>query len=100
MKQVHLKIEKVCHCVCTVYYNGKAKVMIIDDVFVDPAYRGLGYGQKLMDMAINLAKKEEIDSIELNVNRDNEVAISLYKKNGFEVTYKDYYRLILNKWTL
>lgn len=98
-KQATISIGDIGSCTCTIYHNGKAQVMIIDSVYVDEQHQGKGYGQKLMDMAIDLAKAQNIDSVELNVNRDNKVAIGLYEKNGFELTDKHYYRLILNKWT-
>ena len=98
VKQAAISIGNVGSCICTIYHNGKAKVMIIDSVYVNEQYGGKGYGQKLMNAAIDLAKASKIDSVELNVNKDNKVAIDLYEKNGFEVTDKHYYRLILNKW--
>lgn len=85
-------------CICTFYNNGKANVMIIDSVEVEEQYRGQGTGTKLMQKAIDLAKKNKVDSIELNVNKDNNVGKKLYEKMGFEKTNKDYYRVILNRW--
>ena len=82
-------------CICTFYNNGKANVMIIDCVEVDKMHRGVGIGTNLLKQAIKLAKKENVDSIELNVNKDNIVAKKLYEKMGFKITNKDYYRIIL-----
>ena len=97
-KQAIVSIANICSCVCTIFNNGKAKVMILDSVFVDEPYRGQGYGQKLIEEIINFAKTQSIDSVELQVNQDNEVGINLYEKNQFQKTNKHYYRLILNKW--
>jgi len=72
--------------------------MIIDSVLTNEEYRRQGYGTKLMAEAIKLAKKMKVDSVELNVNKNNVAAKKLYEKIGFEKTKKDYYRLILNKW--
>lgn len=98
-KQAIVSIEDICSCICTIFNNGKARVMILDSVFVSEPYRGHGYGQKLMEEIINFAKAQNIDSIELQVNQNNKVGISLYEKNQFQKTDKYYYRLILNKWT-
>lgn len=98
MRQIKLSVENIASCLCTFYNNGKANVMIIDSFFVKEEFRGKGYGTKLINKAINLAKKQKADSVELNVNRDNLAAINLYKKSGFKKTNKDYYRLILNKF--
>jgi len=72
--------------------------MMIDSVKTKKEFRGKGYGTKLINKAINLAKKNKVDSIELVVNKDNKIAKMLYEKTGFKKTKKDYYRLILNKW--
>lgn len=96
-KQVKISIGDIGSCICTIFNNGKAKVMIVDSVIVNEPYRGQGYGQKLMKAVVDLAKTQDIDSIELQVNKSNEVAIRLYEKNRFQKTDKYYYRLILNK---
>lgn len=99
MKQEIVKIDiegKVLgSCICTFYNNGKADVMIIDSVEVEPDHRREGIGTKLVEKAIGLARENNVDSIELNVNKDNIAAISLYEKLGFTKTNKDYYRIIL-----
>ena len=97
-RQARLSIDNVSSCLCTIYNNGKAKVMIIDSVLTREECRGKGYGTKLMNEALKLAREENIDSVELNVNKDNMVAKKLYEKLGFEKTNKDYYRIILNRF--
>ena len=95
MKQMKMGIGYKASCLCTFYNNGKANVMIIDSVFVKEKFRGKGYGTHLIRLAIDTARDEKIDSIELVVNKDNKIAKKLYKNLGFEKTKKDYYRLIL-----
>jgi ribosomal protein S18 acetylase RimI-like enzyme len=95
--QIRLVIGKTASCICTFYNNGKADVMLIDSVFVKESFRGKKFGTKIIDKAIKLAKEKYVDSIELVVNKDNEIAKKLYEKFKFEKTNKDYYRLILNK---
>lgn len=48
-------------------------------------YWGEGLGNKLIDNAIKYAKKANIKKLELEVRVDNEKAIKLYKKFGFEI---------------
>lgn len=48
-------------------------------------YWGLGIGKSLMQSAINRGKEAGLTRIELTVRVDNEKAISLYKKLGFEI---------------
>lgn len=95
--QKRLVIGAIASCLCTFYNNGKANVMIIDSVFVRETSRGKGFGIKIIEKAKELAKKRNVDSIELVVNTDNGIAKHLYEKCEFEKTNKDYYRLILHK---
>lgn len=99
MKQVRITVEGKSSCLCTLYDNGKARVMMIDCVETKEAHQGKGYGAKLIGKAIELAKRNRIDAIELVANKDNLPAQRLYGKTGFTKTNKDHYRLILNKWT-
>lgn len=47
-------------------------------------YWGKGIGSGLMNLLIDFCKKSGVESVELEVRSDNERAISLYKKFGFE----------------
>lgn len=98
MRQITLSVENFASCLCTFYNNGKANVMLIDNIQTKEEFRGKGYGTQLINKAINLAKKLKVDSIELVVNKDNKVAKKLYGKAGFTKAHKDYYRLILRKF--
>lgn len=97
LSQTKINLGNHGSCLCTFYNNGAANVMIIDSLFVKEEARGKGLATKIIKKAIVLAKKRNIDSIELVVNNDNLIAKHLYKKTGFEKTKKEYHRLILNK---
>lgn len=92
------KISPIGSCLCTVYHNGKAKVMVIDNVKVKKKHRNKGVGTSLLREAINVAINKHVDAIELVVNRDNTIAKRLYEKVGFRKTNKDHYRLILHRF--
>ncbi len=49
------------------------------------AHRGKGIGAKLFEMAERWAVEEDIHRLELTVMTHNEVAIALYKKQGFQI---------------
>ena len=87
-----------CSCLGTVYYNGKATVMVIDSVMVDEMYRGMGIGTNLMKHVIAFAKNLGVDAIELVVDRDNKVAKKLYKTVGFQKTNNEHHRIILKEF--
>lgn len=56
---------------------------------------GKGLGSRLMETVIEYAKNSGIEIIELAVRSDNERAIRLYKKHGFESVgvYKSYFKI-------
>lgn len=97
VSQIKIKVGISGSCIGTLYNNGAANVMIIDSVMVKKKSRGKGIGTAVMEKALSIARKRNVDSIELVVNRDNQIAKRLYKKVGFKKTDKEYYRLILNK---
>ena len=89
--------KKVGSCILTFYNNGRADVMLVDNVLVEEDYRRLGLATKMLKKAISVARKRKVDSVELVVNKDNKAAKKLYEKAGFKKTNKEYYRLILRK---
>lgn len=57
-------------------------------------YRGKGYGKKLLKNVIDHAWLQRLKRLELEVFSDNEIAVNLYKKMGYEVEgIKKYARL-------
>jgi ribosomal-protein-alanine N-acetyltransferase len=56
-------------------------------------FQNKGYGSKLLDYLIDSATKNDIKNITLEVRKDNENAIYLYKKKGFieKALRKNYY---------
>ncbi|HHC6783606.1 TPA: GNAT family N-acetyltransferase, partial [Vibrio parahaemolyticus] len=53
---------------------------------VHDQFHGLGVGSKLIETIIELADNWlNVRRIQLEVNADNEAAIGLYKKHGFEI---------------
>lgn len=62
------------------YENKKA---FITNVSVLKKFMGLGIARKLLDCCIQYAKQKKTDMIILEVNRNNEAAIALYKKFHF-----------------
>ena len=68
------------------------KFIWIDEFVITESERGKGYGTLLMEELNNIAEKEQVKRIELNVFSFNENAIQLYKKLG----YKEQ-RIILEK---
>ena len=62
--------------------NDNGKQGFICNVYTEEKYRNRGIQTKLLNEVIKYAK--ENDLCELDLSTDSEVAISLYKKLGFE----------------
>ena len=58
------------------------------NVCVNPKWRSLGMGHKLMQVMINEVVREEIPRIVLEVRKSNERAIALYERIGFRTTHE------------
>jgi len=52
-------------------------------LFIEPEYRGFGYGKKLMNEAENIAKLKQCEFIKVDTLSFQ--ALDFYKKEGFEV---------------
>ncbi|GAB6072846.1 ribosomal protein S18-alanine N-acetyltransferase [Venenivibrio stagnispumantis] len=72
-----------------------AEILIIS---VKPEYQQKGIGKEIMNYIINFCKSNNVKYIYLEVAENNQKAINLYKKFGFEVynIRKDYYENNIN----
>ena len=61
--------------------KGTAGMMI----YIHQDFHGVGLGTAMTKHVLTLAEKEELHRISLEVVEDNEVAVQLYKKAGFQV---------------
>ena len=59
------------------------KVALLEDMIVHPARRGDGLGGKLLEAAIELARREGCLRITLLTDRANDAAIGFYQRHGF-----------------
>ncbi len=64
-------------CVPGTYY--------INMIAVFPDYRNMGIGSKLMYLANQLAKKSGCDTLSIELFEQNEGALRLYQRQGFEI---------------
>lgn len=84
---------------CDGVFAGYSEMYIVLDegnvcnIAVQPDYRKLGIGQKLVEALINAGKELNLSVMMLEVRKGNEKAIRLYEKCGFEHvgTRKNYY---------
>lgn len=58
-------------------------VMLLEDLMVHTKYQGQGYGNKLLEHAIDFAKKKNFLRITLLTDRPENVAQAFFRKHGF-----------------
>jgi len=64
------------------YWNGYA---YIDDIAVEPKYRGQGVGHALIERAIEWAKANGLPGLMLETQNNNVAACRLYERCGFKL---------------
>ena len=73
----------------SIYHNDcENKVAYLSRIAVLKEFRGNGYGKMLLDSAVSLARKSGMRTIKLEVDNDNVLAISFYKKQGFIIEFE------------
>ncbi len=60
------------------------KVLLLEDMIVEPSRRSAGIGSLLLEHSADLARKEGFGRITLLTDGDNRDAHRFYEKNGFE----------------
>ncbi len=67
----------------------------IENVIVHEAYRGKGFGRKIMRELLDIAKKEKLKHVSLTSNPDRTAARNLYRSLGFQLWDTGYFVLPL-----
>ena len=84
---VAIKSNKIVGMVNLLYLVSTAegsKVAMLEDMVINPEYRGYGIGSILLEEAIKFSKQRGCKRITLLTDCDNEKAINFYSKQGFE----------------
>lgn len=58
---------------------------MVDQIGIEPEYRGLGYGELLMRRVVDFTQEHAIPQIRLSVWTFNEGAIDFYERLGFRI---------------
>ncbi len=69
------------HC----YYTWSGKSFYMDDLYIQPAYRGQGLGTRLVETVIAYAKDSGCGKLRWQVSNWNTQAIAFYKSLGAEI---------------
>lgn len=80
-----LIVSPYFNATCRIFiYNDDPKTAIITDLYVNESARGNKIGTQIIDYAIDVAKSNGCDSIELKSEENNWVR-EWYKRLGFEI---------------
>jgi ribosomal protein S18 acetylase RimI-like enzyme len=61
------------------------RLWLLNDLFVDPDYRGQGIGKRLIERSKLLARETGACGLQLETAKDNRIANALYPQEGFEI---------------
>ena len=61
-----------------------APVLLLEDIIVSRAWRGGGYGRRLVEHVLEWAKQQGMARVTLLADRDNTPALAFYATLGFE----------------
>jgi ribosomal protein S18 acetylase RimI-like enzyme len=56
----------------------------IEDIYIEPAYRGMGFGSRFLDFVWQ-RYRDRVVRIRLEAEPENERAMAVYRKAGFEI---------------
>ncbi len=65
-------------------FTGRSEAMVLN-LYVEEDFRGRGAAKRLMDVAEEWARVQDLDRIGLSVAVDNEPAVRLYEEMGYSV---------------
>lgn len=78
--------EEVCGKTYGLLDSDRSDTGRIGEMWVDPSWRHRGIGWSLLQAVFDWARRRELSRLALWVPADNPVALSLYRRAGFEET--------------
>jgi len=72
------------------YFTWSGKSVYLDDLYVEPEYRGWGVGKALIESVIAFARQENCYKVHWQVSRWNKSAMAFYKSLGAEIDDTEY----------
>ena len=67
------------------------RLWLLNDLFVDPDFRGKGISKLLLSRCFQLARETNACGVMLETERDNMIANQLYRKTGFQLMESNFY---------
>ena len=74
-------VLSLCH---SMTYSGLSA--IVDDFFIQPAFRGAGLGKAAMTEVRSFCESRDVRAIHVETGRENAPALAVYRRAGFVET--------------
>jgi ribosomal protein S18 acetylase RimI-like enzyme len=75
-------------------FEYRGRDAFIDELYVEPDYRGQGIGRRAMELVEEVARELHVNAVHLEVSKGNDAALELYRRAG----YVDHDRYLMTKW--
>ncbi len=75
-------------------FEFRGRDAFIDEPYVGPEFRRRGLGRRAMEFVEEKARALNVNALRLEVDRDNDPAVELYRRTG----YADQGRHLMTKW--
>lgn len=75
-------------------FEYRGRDAFIDELYIEPEFRRRGLGARAMEFVEQRARAMGVNALHLEVDRENEPALELYKKSQ----YADQQRYLMTKW--
>jgi GNAT superfamily N-acetyltransferase len=89
------KVAGMANALITISTAEGGRALLLEDVIVHKAYRGGGFGRKLVEHVMAWAREQGMTRVTLLADRDNRSALDFYRKLGFEPSHMLVLRRIL-----
>ena len=75
-------------------FEFRGRDAFIDELYIEPEFRRRGLGRRALEFLEEKARASDVNALHLEVDRDNDPAMELYRRTGYE----DHGRHLLTKW--
>jgi len=76
-------------------FEYKGRIAFLDELFISPTARGLGFGKQALDFVTEQAKALSVKIIYLEIEGHNTVAQKLYLSKGYEIHNRGLMKLVV-----
>lgn len=77
------RVAGMANALVTISTAEGGRVLVLEDVIVGSAWRGGGFGRRLVEHVLDWAKAEGMSRVTLLADKDNAPALAFYERLGF-----------------